>query len=201
MGWMASWVAVQGAAKTEVLEHLGLTETGEEVFPGSRTAAFSYREFPDSWLVVFSEKFDWANQQRLLELSRFGFALACQFEDKVEMASSLTAARDGVELWRVFHDHTGSVYRLDVTGEPPAAFGALRDAAFDEQRQDGGEDSSTDFVHDVAHDLGKAVCGYRADEEEAAFAALRTAGASLESGGGKRPGLVARLLAQLRPKP
>src|SRR4051794_40110618 len=117
MGWMASWVAVQGAAKSEILEHLGLVESGGEVLPGTRAAPFSSREFPGGWLVIFSENLEWASPKRLLDLSHFGFAIACQFEDKVEMTSSLTAARDGVELWRVFHDNTQSIFRLDVSGE------------------------------------------------------------------------------------
>lgn len=201
MGWMASWVAVQGAAKAEILDHLDLVESGDEVVPGSRSGQFSCRELPDQWLVIFCEDFEWADQQRLVELSRFGLALACQFEDKVEMTSSLTAARDGVELWRVFHDNTGSVFRLDVTGAAPPALASIREAAFEEQRQDGGEDASSDFVHDVALDLGKAVCGYRADEDAAPFRALESVGAPAQNGDSKPSGLLAKLLAPLRPKP
>ncbi len=201
MGWMASWVAVQGAAKADVLGHLELMEGDDEVVPGTRSAQFSCREFPDQWLMIFCEKLDWADQQRVLELSRFGLALACQFEDKVEMTSSLTAARDGVELWRVFHDNTGSKFRLDVTGAPPPALAGIREAAFEEQRQDGGEDSSTDFVHDVALDLGKAICGYRADDDAAPFKALRKVGSSTQRSDRGPVGLFAKLLAPLRPKP
>ena len=195
MGWMASWVAVQGAARIEVFEHLGLAELGGEVLPGTRAAPFCCREFPDGWLVIFSEDFDWASSKRLLDLSRLGFALACQFEDKVEMTSALTAARDGVELWRVFHDNTQSIFRLDVSGEPPAALAAIRDKSFEEQRADGGEESSTDFVHDVPLELGRAVCGFHAEEVDAPFTALRKASASGMGGEGKPRGLLGKLLS------
>jgi hypothetical protein len=200
MGWMASWIGVQCARKGEILEHFGLVETEDDVFPGEGTAQFSCLEFPGDWLVVFSEDFDWAGSERLLELSRFGFAIACQFEDKVDMTSSLTAARGGAELWRVFHDNTGSIYRLDVTGEAPAALANISETAFEQQRLDGGEDSSTDFVHEVALELGKAICGYRADEVETPFAALRELSADTREG--RKPlSLLAKLLAPLRPNP
>lgn len=200
MGWMASWLAVQGAGKAEIFEYLGLIEAGKEALPGLGLVSFSCREFPDNWLVVFSENFEWANPQRLLDLSRFGLALACQFEDKVEMTSSLAAARDGVEIWRVHHDSTGSIYRLDVTGEAPEALAAIRDAAFDLQREDGGEDSIADFVHDVALDLGKSICGFRAGDDLTPFTGLKGAGGRGGPGGKVNPGFASWLLAGFRSK-
>lgn len=200
MGWMASWVAVQGGLKAEIFDHLGLTETGEETFPGSRGAPLSFREFPDQWLVIFSEDFDWASAEVLLELSRFGLALACQFEDKVEMTTVLSAARDGATLWRVFHDNVGSGHRLDVTGEPPAAFAAIRDAALAEQRQADANGEDVDFLCEAPLELARAVCGYRPDEEEAAFTVLRRRGASAPADGGGQLSFLERLLAPFRSK-
>lgn len=198
MGWMASWVAVQGASKGEVFDHLALTETGDETFPGSHGAPLSFRELPGQWLVIFSEDFDWASDKRLLEVSRFGLALACQFEDKVEMTTVLSAARDGTTLWRVFHDSVGSGHRLDVTGEPPAALAAIREAAFAEQRKADDNGEGVDFICDVPLELAKAVCGYRADEDDAAFTVLRRSGGSAPAGFGGKVSLLEKLLAPFR---
>ena len=161
MGWSCSWVAVKGAAADEVLAALDLVETGQEALPGSRSAPMCYRVRPDGWLVLFSEDFDWGERARVLELSRFGMTVGCQFEDKVEMTSVATCAEAGVELWRVFHVND-PLYRLDVSGEPPAAYAAIRDAHIREQDEDGGEDSNADFIHDSPLELAKAagiLCG------------------------------------------
>ena len=174
MGWMCSWVAVQGVAKGEILGALDLVETGEQVEPGSRNAKMSCSERPNGWTVVFSEDFDWANGKRVLDLSRLGRVVGCQFEDKVEMTSIASEAKDGVELWRVAHVND-PVYRLDVSGEPPVELAGIREKLFREQDEDGGEKSSVDYISDIPLEVAKAVCGYRADEEEATFAALKRA--------------------------
>jgi len=193
MGWMSSWIGVQGAAKAAVLDGLGLVEVGGEVEPGSGRAAFGCGELPGGWVIVFSEDFEWADRERLLEASRLGLAIACQFEDKVEMTSVASVAQDGVELWRVFHKND-PYGRLDVSGEPPAEFAGIRDQLFREQEEDGGEDSPADYLHDIPLELAKSVCGYRADESEAVFVALKRIGAAAAA----KP--AASGLAEPRPK-
>ncbi|MDB5425828.1 MAG: hypothetical protein JWQ29_3244 [Phenylobacterium sp.] len=194
MGWMCSWVAVQGAAKSELLDALSLIETGEAVEPGSRSARMSCAERPGGWLILFSEDFDWAGRDRVLELSRFGLVVGCQFEDKVEMTSIARAARNGEELWRVSHINDPK-YRLDVSGEPPTELASIRERLFREQDEDGGEGSSVDFIHDIPLEVAKAVCGYRADEDQSVFAGLKSITGSPSAEGSKSTGLLARLLA------
>lgn len=198
MGWSSSWVAIQGGVETEILEHLGLVETGQEVQPGTRSAPFSWAELPQGWVVVFSEDFEWASSNRVLELSRFGLTVGCQFEDKVAMTSSICAARDGVELWRVFHDNEASIYRLDVTGEPPVALAAIRGRLFEEQEKAGGEDAGVDYVHEIPFELAQAVCGYRHDEDESNFTGLRRAGGAGLAAVAPKSSFLERLLAPFR---
>lgn len=200
MGWSSSWVAIQGGAKTEILEHLGLVETGQDIQPGTGSAPFSLAELPQDWVVVFSEDFDWASTNRVLELSRFGLTVGCQFEDKVAMTSSICAARGGVELWRVFHDHEGSIYRLDVTGEPPVELAAIRGRLFEEQEKAGGEDAGVDYVHEIPFELAQAVCGYRHDEDEAIFMGLMRAGGAELAAVAPKSSFLERLLAPFRPR-
>ena len=175
MGWMCSWVAVQGVAKGEILAVLDLVETGEQVEPGSRRRGLSCLERPNGWTVVFSEDFEWADRKRVLALSQLGLVVGCQFEDKVEMASIASAAKDGVELWRVAHVND-PIYRLDVSGEPPAELAGIREKFFREQDEDGGDKSSVDYISDIPLEVAKAACGYRADDEEALFSVLEPAG-------------------------
>ena len=200
MGWSCSWIAVQGVAKGEVLAVLDLVETGEQVEPGSRGARMSCSERPNGWTVVFSEDFDWANGKRVLELSRLGLVVGCQFEDKVEMASIASEAKDGVELWRVAHV-ADPIYRLDVSGEPPAEFADIRERIFREQEKVDAGKSSVDHIFDIPLDVAKAACGYRADEEEATFAALKRVGTSTITEAPARRGLVERLLRRFAGRP
>jgi hypothetical protein len=199
MGWSSSWVAVRGANKGELLASLGFEESGQEVAPGTRAAPFCCAQLERGWLVVFNEDFDWASAARVRQLSQFGLAVGCQFEDRVMMTSAACAARDGVELWRVFHDNEASIYRLDVTGEPPAELAAIRDRLFKEQGAAGGDSSSTDYVHDVPIELAKAVCGYRHDDDDAAFVGLRRTGASAVNPS-RRLTFLQKVLAPLRPR-
>ena len=113
------------------------------------------------------------------------------------MTNSVCAARAGAELWRVFHDNEHSIYRLDVTGEPPAELAEIRDRLFREQERDGGKDSDTDFVHDIPFELAQVFCGYRHDEDESTFIGLRSLGAagSIEAKSGS--GFLGRLLGRL----
>jgi hypothetical protein len=200
MGWSSSWVAIQGCTKEALLEQAGLVETGEEVFPGSGEAAFSIGEFANAWMVLFSEDFDWATPECIVELSQLGLAVGCQFEDKVAMTSMACAAREGVELWRVFHDNEQSIYRLDVTGTPPAELAEIRERLFREQKRIGGEDSDVDYVHDIPFELARAFCGYRHDEDESSFIALAPEGAHGAAEAKSGPGLLSKLLGLFAPR-
>lgn len=198
MGWMASWIAVQGQ-KEAVLEALSLEEDGERAEPGGRAGQFRFAALPGNWCVVLADDFDWASPQRVRDVSSVGLAVGCQFEDKVEMTSAAFAARGGVELWRVFHNSVKSIYRLDVSGKPPAELAAIRKDAFKQQDDHGGEASSADFVHDVPMELAKVVCGFRHDEP-ANFVLLRRSGVG-EKTSRPRLSFVQKLLAPLRPRP
>lgn len=197
MGWMCSWLAVQGAVKAEILDALGLTVTGRQIEPGSGTAFLSCAERPEGWLVLFSDDFDWADRDQVLEMSRFGLTVGCQFEDKVEMTSVARAARHGEELWRVSHVNNPR-QQLDISGEPPSELAAIRDRLFREQEEAGGENSGVDFIHEIPLEVARAVCGYRADEDEMLFSGLARAGGSAEDVGLRKVGLLGKLLSPFR---
>jgi len=151
-------------------------------------------------MVVFSERFDWADRPRTLDLSKLGLVVSCQFEDKVMMASVARCARAGAELWSIAHDNETSIYRLDITGEPPAEFETSRKRLFEEQAAAGGEDSSTDYIHDVPLEVAHAICGYRHDKEQAAFTVLKAMRRSPGQTPDRRPSLLDKILAPLKPK-
>ncbi len=163
MGYSCCWIAVE-AGKQGVLETLGLAETTTTVDIGAAWPEMCAVETSTGWTIVFSDEFDWATPERVGALSRLGRTVACRFEDKVEMQSCAWAVRDGVELWRVFHDNDKSIFRLDVTGDPPPQFDGIRDAALSRQTVEGGEKAGVDLVHEVPLELVRSICGFRPDE-------------------------------------
>ncbi len=181
MGLMCSWIAVKGASREALLNALDLVETDEprEALPGCRDVNFCYQERPDGWTVLASEDFDWASPEQILQLSHLGPTVGLQFEDKVEMTSIATGAKNGVELWRVSHVNDPKKM-LEVRGTPPAQFAEIRDQRMKEQEEHGGDESSTDYLHDIPLDVAKAACGYRLDENEEPFLALKPVGAEDE---------------------
>ena len=179
MGFMCSWIAVKGVSKDALLASIGMVETDgrHEVFPAHRQVNFCVSERPNGWTVLFSEDIDWASHERILELSRLGPAVGLQFEDKVEMESIATGAENGVELWRVYHSNDPKKPELDVRGTPPSEFAGIRDGLLKEREDDDGDGPSCDYLHDIPLETAKAACGYRTDEVEEPFTALKPIGA------------------------
>src|SRR4051812_6310021 len=103
MGFMCSWIAVEGVSREDLLDFVQMEATDTETLPCTGEYLFSFHAFANGWSVLFSEDFAWASRDRVREVSRLGLAVGCQYEDRVEMASTICAARDGVELWRIHH--------------------------------------------------------------------------------------------------
>jgi hypothetical protein len=79
------------------------------------------------------------------------------------MFSQAVSWRDGARTWSVTHDADRGLDHLQVSGEPPAPFGALEAEALAGRRRD---PQGPDLVFDVPVDLAKAVVGFRHDEED-----------------------------------
>ncbi len=82
------------------------------------------------------------------------------------MVSSVAGWKDGREVWSVTHDSEETPLHLDIRGEPPAGFAAIRDRLTRQQEEDDG----ADFIFDIPVALAKEITGYRYDEKpEVAF--------------------------------
>jgi hypothetical protein len=68
--------------------------------------------------------------------------------------------KDGEQIWSVTHDAQEGDGHLEVEGEPPCGFGAIRDRLAKQQEEDGG----ADFLFDILVTLAKEITGYRHDE-------------------------------------
>jgi hypothetical protein len=200
MGLSCSWIAIKGASQADLLDAIGMETSDQKVIPGEQSTKFSFHSFPNGWSVLFSEDFDWGDHERVRDLSRFGSAIGCQFEDHVEMTSTAVGAKDGVELWRVHHFNTPK-YRLDISAAPPSELEAIKAKFFRLQDEDGGEKSSVDYICEIPISLAKAITGYHPLEDDSDemtyFTALKLLGAA-EPEPYKRPGLFSLLFKPKR---
>ncbi len=158
MGQKCSWVAVQGKARAAVLEQLRMSETGRE--DPYHEGPFCCADLPSGWALVYGNEMDWATPEMIAELSAGGAAVGCQMYEVV-MYSRAWGFRDGVQQWSIEHSPEDGKM-LEVEGEPPPEFAAIRDAAEREQALEG---EGVDFIFDVPVALTGALCGFRPDED------------------------------------
>ncbi len=76
------------------------------------------------------------------------------------MVSSVANWKDGAQIWSVTHDAQEGDGHLDVHGQPPAGFAAIRDRLTKQQEEDRG----ADFIFNIPVDLGKEITGYSHEE-------------------------------------
>ena len=164
MGFSMSWAAVRGSTPQAVHEVLALRGTGtREEFPES---AITGAELPGGWYMVTSNRDD----LRLLEdatlgrLSRIGEVVMCFVEEHV-MCSFAACWRDGQRVWSVYHDAQSGMESLDVHGEPPASFAAIRDRLRTQQAAAGGKKAGVDYLFDIPVELAHSLTGYRHDHD------------------------------------
>lgn len=158
MGYSLSWLAFRGRTAEAVWAELRLRATGEH---GVGRSPFLGTTLPDGWSLVLNDPGDrFVDEDLLSRLSRGCEAVACFLEEHV-MFSQASGWRDGRQLWLVKHDCERGPMHLDVTGEPPALFGPIREAHEDRQR---AADEDVDHIFDVPIELAKALVGFRHDE-------------------------------------
>lgn len=160
MGFSISWLAFEGATRSDVLAATGMRDTG--VVDEVNEAPFSCAEIPTGWTVLYSNNYLYAPSRHLKRLSRNRRILACISEEHV-MFSAASLYVNGDEAWAVYHYPQSGLFDLSVSGNPPAQFVDIRDRQIEKQRQAGGETSMVDHVFDIPIALAADICGYRYD--------------------------------------
>lgn len=161
-----SWLAVRGPSRDELLEMLGLEETGEVGWPHEVGKPYSYAPMPGGWIIIFANFYGLADIQNIRGLSRHGLVMACNFQDQVdEPCADLVAAQNGEALWEihVLGDEVAS------TGTPPPEFAPM----CDHYALQLVEDPGCAWMYEVPLALAKALCGFRHDEDDSPFRGLR----------------------------
>jgi hypothetical protein len=161
------FIAVK-APKDEVLQRLGLGDTGRVVDPGVVPLAGVWMS--SGWTIVASNDWDFPSAERLSLLSEGTEAVGCILSSVV-MASDAWGYRDGREIWSIRYDCEKHNREVEATGDLPREFEPIYAAARREQAENEGD--RVDYIFDVPGDLVTAITGYNFfDFDEGEFTAL-----------------------------
>ena len=178
MGFHVSWIAVQGRTPEAARAELGLAATAEREFlPESDITGV---ELPSGWyLVFFNDPLPGELQDTTLRaLSQDAEVVACVVEE-ASMVSLARGYAGGRRTWEVVHDAGQGLEHLAIEGDPPPALAGIHARLLEEARSGAG----ADYVFDVPAELGKALTGFRHDEDvegadEDVFVVLERTGVS-----------------------
>jgi hypothetical protein len=160
MGYSLSWLAVKGKSPQVVRDELGFHPTGarEEIPESDLSAA----EMPNGWYLIVANHSgeQVASDAMMQKLSSSGGELVTCFVEEHVMASKATGWKDGQMKWSVTHDCQKSRQHLDVQGEPPAEFAAIRDRLLAKDKP-----GQVDYIFNIPVEIAQSVAGYRHDRD------------------------------------
>ncbi|WP_410876303.1 hypothetical protein [Nocardia sp. A7] len=162
MASMFSWVAIRGRTPQDVLDDLGLADTGVAHSAGSSRLAGE--ALSEGWYVVVDYDVDpagYVSKTRILQqLSQGAEVVAC-YESSYGPDSAATGWRNGSQVWMVAHycDSGREPDHLEYEGDLPTAFAEILSDAQTEYTASAGEGC----LYGVAVDLAAEMTGFRED--------------------------------------
>lgn len=158
MGASLSWYAVRGKTPEAVLQDFGLKNVGKE-HPESPLCGGL---MPNGWYLVIQERHEFTSDE-VRRLSISCEVVACFVEEHV-MVSRAAQWKNGAQIWSVTHDAQKSGEHLDVQGDPPLNFAAIRGRLTKQQQEESGRrddpHGSVDFIFNIPVALAREITGY-----------------------------------------
>jgi hypothetical protein len=163
MGFSVTWCAVPEEHADQFVHKLGLTPTGEtEQFPESLTCV---GKLDTSWRILSHNEYGcpYLQPQDLAQLSIDHDLLLCLIEEHV-MASSAELWSKGDRKWWLSHEGENGPKGLEVDGEPPDIYPAIRKEMEDLQLAEGGDDAGVDYIFEIPLKIAQTLVGFKHDE-------------------------------------
>jgi hypothetical protein len=164
MGFSITWCAVHEKDEERLLEDLSLSQTDEtEEFPESPV---SMAKLDTGWRIVWCNKYDSPiiGSKRLSDISRERDVLFCLVEEHV-MASSSEFWSGGNRKWCISHQGENGPKGLDVVGDVPECFIAIKKEMEEAQQAEGGDKADVDYIFEIPLMVAKTLVGFKHDED------------------------------------
>lgn len=161
MGFSISWIAFKGVSLAKAALAFGLIQTGqtEEVmdFPLSGAQV-------GDWAIIVAEDLypKLADERELVRLSRRQDIVVVHVNETT-MLFWASRWHGGREIWEVRHEGENDHRHLEVEGDLPPEFTAVRDKWLATQDKEDARGTMVDFVSEIPIDLAEGVTGFRHD--------------------------------------
>jgi hypothetical protein len=153
MSLNASWLAFEKVDREIVLEKLGLQVVGET--DDELSAELCCAETVSGWWLIYSNSGRFGGPLDPAALSENAHMVTTDMSETV-MCSRSSGWRNGVMIWEVDYDPDLKAGDVEVTGDPPPQFAAIRARVIEEQQREG----DADYIFDIPVELSAALCGY-----------------------------------------
>lgn len=155
MGLRTTWLCVRGRSKVEVLDSMGLVETGD--YEGHDLAEAAVTELPGGWVIIHYEGVEKLKGPKVSERFPQGEVIWGTSSETV-MWSGAYGLVDGRQVWSVEHDPDKDLNGVQASGSPPEALRSICARLQGEQALQGNED--VDYVFEAPMILTKELTGY-----------------------------------------
>ncbi|RAK58794.1 hypothetical protein DJ021_02750 [Phenylobacterium hankyongense] len=196
MGFDLRWIGVESRYRERLLDCLDLEQAGDA---GDELGSeFTLAEAPGGWVVLVANARGFMLDEALAGVSAScGLAVGCEILETVTF-SQARAWRDGRPAWSVTYEGGKGPDGLEVDGDPPPEFAAIRSRRNAEQAAD--PDPSVSYMFEAPVDLAAGIAGYRPGEYQGLeWTILRRKGAKDRPSGRRRRSLRTAMLSDLLP--
>lgn len=169
MGFSIAYAAFRGIKKDELLNRLGLKDTGEP--DPYNVSPFSGGVLSSSWYLIWCNDFMWGvDENKFVELSSNADVLV-SLVDETSMTFAASGYSTGHRTWSVVHDAQNSLTHLETEGTMPSSFEAIRQRNVALQET---EDEAVDHYASIPPEVFASIAGFKYDDakHDAIFNAL-----------------------------
>lgn len=159
MGIGLTWLAIKGGEREKIREYFSFVSKG--AIDSYYDASLADTELPTNWYLLTCKGFPYiCNEKHLSALSQNADLITCSVEEHV-MVSLCTAWKNGKMIWEVMHECEKGPEDLQIKGELPPEFEAVKKAAVLKRQADlAATGEACDHFFDIPPDLALCFTGF-----------------------------------------
>jgi hypothetical protein len=164
MGYAITWCAIREANAERFLRTLALSPTGEA--SEEPDSLISSAKLDTGWRLIWYNKYGcpFLAPTDLRRISTDYDVLLCLVDEHV-MASSAELWSGGDRKWWLSHEGEDGPKGLEVEGEPPDSFPAIKREMEKLQAENGGDKANVDYLFEIPLKVAHSSVGFKHDED------------------------------------